>query len=136
MIDGHTRSQFLRYAIVGLASNIALYLAYLALTAASIEHKIAMTLIYCVGVAQTFIFNKRWSFQHDGVHGPAFVRYCISYGLGYIINLLALIVLVDYAGYPHEIVQGVMVISLAIMLFLLQKLWVFAPVIQKSHSSP
>jgi putative flippase GtrA len=59
------------------------------------------------------------------MHGPAFVRYCSAYGLGYVINLLVLIVLVDRMGYPHEIVQGVMILSLAVMLFLLQKFWVF-----------
>ena len=88
-----------------------------------------------MGVAQTFIFNKRWSFQHNGVQGSAFVRYSIAYGLGYVINLIALIVMVDYVGYPHEIVQGVMVISLAVMLFLLQKFWVFPRGIEKTHGS-
>ena len=131
-----TAGQFVRYAAVGLISNGVGFLLYLGLTFAGMEHKIAMTLLYAIGVLQTFVFNKRWSFQHDGVHGPAFVRYCITYGLGYVINLLALIVLVDFVGYPHEIVQGIMVISLAAMLFTLQKFWVFAPGIQKSHSSP
>jgi len=125
MINAHTRGQFVRYSLVGLTSNLLLYLAFLGLTAAGMEHKIAMTLLYAVGVAQTFIFNKRWSFRHGGMHGPAFMRYCISYGLGYAVNLLALLVLVDRMGYPHEIVQGVMVLSLAVMLFLLQKFWVF-----------
>lgn len=127
MINAHTRGQFVRYSLVGLASNLLLYLAFLVLTAAGMEPKVAMTLLYGVGVAQTFIFNKRWSFRHGGLHGPAFVRYCIAYGLGYVINLLVLIVLVDRMGYPHEIVQGVMVLSLAVMLFLLQKFWVFRP---------
>lgn len=128
MIGGGTRSQFIRYALVGMISNLLLYFAYLILTAVGIEPKIAMTLLYGVGVTQTFIFNKRWSFRHDGLHGPAFMRYCIAYGLGYVINLLVLIVLVDHLGYPHEIVQGVMVLSLAVMLFLLQKFWVFRQV--------
>ncbi len=117
--------QFTRYAIVGLASNALAFSLYLILTIAGMDHKLAMTLLYGLGVAQTFVFNKRWSFRHVGMHGPAFVRYCISYGLGYVINLLALLVLVDHMRYPHEFVQGVMVLSLAAMLFLLQKFWVF-----------
>lgn len=130
-----TSGQFIRYAIVGIVSNTIGFLLYLVLTAAGMEHKLAMTILYGVGVAQTFIFNKRWSFQHNGVHGSAFVRYSIAYGLGYAINLIALIVMVDYVGYPHEIVQGVMVISLAVMLFLLQKFWVFPRCIEKTHGS-
>lgn len=125
MIDGAALGQFLRYGLVGLASNAALYLGYLALTAAGMEVKLAMTLLYALGVAQTFFFNKRWSFRHGGAHSTAFMRYCMSYGLGYVINFSALLVLVDRLGYPHQVVQGVLVLLLALMLFLLQKFWVF-----------
>jgi len=120
-----TARQFARYVVIGLASNLILYLGYIALTFAGTEPKLAMTLLYALGVAQTFVFNSRWSFGHDGKHGPAFVRYCASYGLGYVVNLAALFVLVDRLGYPHQIVQGAMVLSIAVMLFLLQKFWVF-----------
>jgi putative flippase GtrA len=78
-----------------------------------------------VGVAQTFIFNKRWSFRHDGTQGAALIRYCVAYGLGYVINLAALFLFVDRFGYPHQIVQGVLVLMLAAFLFVLQKFWVF-----------
>lgn len=120
-----TLGQLFRYGIVGVLSNAVGYLLYIGITAAGMEHKLAMTLLYVVGVAQTFIFNKRWSFKHRGTHWPALVRYGASYALGYLINLLALLVLVDQLGYPHQIVQGVMILSLAVLLFLLQKFWVF-----------
>lgn len=122
-----TLSQFFRYGLVGLFSNALCYLVYLAITTAGIEHKLAMTLLYAAGVAQTFFFNKRWSFKHSGTQGPALLRYCASYALGYLINLVALLVLVDDLGYPHQIVQGILVLSLAVLLFLLQKFWVFRP---------
>ena len=117
--------QFLRYATVGLVSNGVIFLLYLTLTAAGMEHKIAMTLLYAVGVAQTFLFNKRWSFKQEGEYGPEFIRYCLAYSLGYILNLIVLMVVVDRLGYPHQIIQGVMIFLLAVLLFLLQKFWVF-----------
>jgi putative flippase GtrA len=122
-----TLGQLLRYGFVGLMSNTIGFLLYLAITAVGMEHKLAMTLLYALGVAQTFFFNKRWSFQHTGAHGPALLRYCISYALGYLINLIALFFAVDKLGYAHQIIQGVMVLSLAVFLFLLQKFWVFRP---------
>lgn len=136
MIDGGTRNQFVRYVVVGLASNLLLYAAYLALTARGIDPKLSMSMLYILGVAQTFLFNKRWSFGHVGMRGPAFLRYCITYGLGYAVNLLVLIGLVDGLGYPHEIVQGVMILTLAVMLFLLQKFWVFRVTATPSSSMP
>src|SRR5574338_59965 len=120
-----TIGQLIRYGIVGVASNAVGYLLYLGIIAAGMEHKLAMTLLYVIGVAQTFIFNKRWSFSHSGAHGPAFVRYCLAYSMGYFVNLVALFVLVDQLGYPHQIVQGAMILTLPVMLFLLQKFWVF-----------
>ncbi len=120
-----TTWQFVRYAFIGLLSNAILYIAYLVLTVLGVEVKLAMTVLYAVGVAQTFVFNKRWTFRHDGSHRSAFVRYCISYALGYALNLLCLYVLVDCLHYPHQIVQGMVIFGLAAILFLLQKFWVF-----------
>lgn len=125
MIDAKTRGQFARYAFVGLASNLVLYLAYLGLTLLGLGPKTAMSVLYVLGVAQTFLFNRSWSFGHEGgLHG-AFARYVASYAFGYLLNLIVLWIAVDRMGLPHQIVQGVMILTLAVMLFLLQKLWVF-----------
>lgn len=125
MNSGSTVTQLFRYGLVGISSNGVLYLAYLALTTSGLGVKLAMSILYALGVAQTFFFNKRWSFSHKGEHGPAFFRYCASYGIGYAVNLTALLLLVDTLGFPHQIVQGVMILAIAAMLFLLQKFWVF-----------
>ncbi len=125
MIDANTRGQFLRYAVVGLASNLVLYLAYLGLTEFGFGPKAAMSLLYVLGVMQTFLFNRTWSFGHrTGLHG-AFARYVASYGLGYMLNLVVLWIAVDRLALPHQMVQGVMILVLAMLLFLLQKFWVF-----------
>lgn len=125
MIGGIALSQFLRYGVVGIFSNGLLYLGYLALTAATVNPKLAMTLIYALGVTQTFILNKHWSFRYGGVREPMFARYCISYGLGYLLNFLALFVLVDLLGFQHQVVQGALILLIAIIIFLLLKFWVF-----------
>ena len=39
--------------------------------------------------------------------------------------VLALLVLVDYAGYKHQLVQAGVIVILAVTLFLLQRFWVF-----------
>lgn len=119
------RIQSLRFIIVGLASNLILYLLYLVLTAVGLGHKTAMTMLYLTGTLQTFIFNRRWTFGHRGLFHQAFLKYLAAYGLGYGINLLVLLLLVDRLGLPHELVQGVMILVLAVLLFLLQKFWVF-----------
>ncbi|MDW7774305.1 MAG: GtrA family protein [Desulfobulbaceae bacterium] len=117
--------QLIRFAIVGLCSNGILYLAYIGLTMLSMGPKTAMSLLYITGVLQTFLFNRRWTFNHLGAARPALIRYLLSYLSGYIINFVALLLFVDIVDLPHQAVQAAMIIFLAFYLFALQKFWVF-----------
>ncbi len=125
--------QFLKYVVIGLLSNGVLYFAYLFLTAYGLGYKTAMTLLYTLGVVQTFLFNKKWTFSHHGEVSRTFIRYIISYALGYFLNLAVLYYFVDKLLFPHQIVQGIMIIYNAFMLFILQKFWVFKQVVHKKE---
>jgi putative flippase GtrA len=118
-------NQFVRFAVVGLASNALGFGWYLLLTWLGVGPKAAMSLLFLLGTLQTFVFNKRWSFQHDGPTRPVLLRYLAVYGFGYLVNLVMLMLLVDHAGLPHAPVQGAMIIVVAMLMFLLQKFWVF-----------
>lgn len=121
-----TLIQAVRFALVGLTSNALGFCWYLMLTWLGMGPKAAMTVLFLIGTLQTFIFNKRWSFQYGGTDKLVLVRYVSAYGLGYLLNLAMLIVLVDYGNYPHAPVQAAMIVVVAAMMFLLQKFWVFA----------
>ena len=125
MIDTKTHTQLLRYGLVGLGSNLLLYLVYILLTNWGMEYKSAMTLMYAIGVSQTFLFNRSWSFQHQGETRGAFARYATSYILGYLLNFAGLWLAVGMLQLNHQIVQGCMILTTAALLFLLQKFWVF-----------
>jgi putative flippase GtrA len=119
------RRQLIRFVLVGLMSNLLCYVVYLGLTAYGMRPSTAMTLLFAVGTLQTFLFNQRWTFEDKGGQRTAFLRYCIAYGSGYLLNLGALHLMVDRLGFPHQIIQLLMMGLLAVMLFLLQKFWVF-----------
>jgi len=118
--------QFLRYTIVGLGSNVALYVGYLCVTSLGVGHKMAMTLLYATGILVTFLVNRNWTFRDRGNTPGTFVRYVVIYGLGYLVNFAGLYLFVDQIGYPHQIVQGALILCVAILLFLLQRYWVFS----------
>jgi putative flippase GtrA len=117
--------QLLRFAAVGIASNLALYLLYILATVLGVEHKLAMTMLFALGALQTFIANKTWSFRHRGLYSTALIRYCLVYILAYAINLAAMVELVDRLGYSDRLVQGAMIVVVAVFLFGAQKYWVF-----------
>ena len=133
-----TAVEILRFGAVGLASNALLYLLYLAATAVGIEPKVAVTLIYLVGVLQTFVLNKRWTFQHEGRVRRTAARYWVAYTLAYAANMVLLFIFVDMAGFDHRVVQGILIAVIGLVLFALQKYWVFAtlPVRPASGSAP
>lgn len=119
------RNQLVRYGIVGVASNASIYALYLVITWLGTEPKMAMTALYLLGVGQSFVFNKKWSFRFSGSTTPALMRYLIAYAIGYGVNLMALVVFVDQLGLRHQPVQGVMIVVIAGLLFLAHRYWVF-----------
>jgi len=114
-----------RFGAVGLLTNAALYLLYLALTWSGVGHKLAMSVAYCAGVVQGFILNRAWTFRARGAERTASARYSAAYLAGYLLNLGLLYLLVDRAGLPHQAVQAALVLLIAPLLFLAQKFWVF-----------
>jgi putative flippase GtrA len=120
------RRQFMRYVTIGVLLNAAGYAAYLLLTHTLMGSRAAMSITYCAGMLTGFILNRQITFSFRGRDTGALFRYIVSYALGYGINFVGLWLFVDLAGFAHELVQGVMIITLAFMLFALQKWWVFA----------
>lgn len=123
-MSNRTPRQLIKYTLAGLTSNTILYLFYIALTSLNISPKPAMSLVYSLGVLLTFFLNKNWTFQSKASNHRIF-RHLLAYCLGYLLNLLILFVLVDHLGYPHQIIQGIAVICIALFLFFVQKAWVF-----------
>ena len=124
-IDAETSKQFLRYAVVGLVSNLLLFVAYLLLTRQGVGYKTAMSVLYIAGVGITFTFNKKWTFSHQGHLSRTFIAYSLIYALGYCLNWVTLYTLVEIFEFRHQWVQGFMILILAALLFTLQKTVVF-----------
>ena len=122
--QGHI--QIIKFGMTGVLSNGILYLGYIGLTFSGVEPKMAMTILFAVGIIQTFLINKQWTFKDGKNTNNRFYRYLIIYGLIYGLNFLALVIFVDWLGLLHWIVQGVMVGICGVLLFFLQKFLVFS----------
>jgi putative flippase GtrA len=119
------RVQFIRYVLIGLGLNAALYAAYLLLTSWVMGCKTAMTFIFIVGVLLSFLANRRVTFQHRGDQLGALRRFLACYAILYLIDFIALWVFAGRMGFPHQIVQGCVVLVLPLLAFMMQKYWVF-----------
>ncbi|MCO4053320.1 MAG: GtrA family protein [Bosea sp.] len=115
----------LRFLAVGSVVNIVFYGLYLLFTLAGGSPLAAMTVTYCGAVLAGFLLNRRITFSDRNIHDGALLRYCAAYGFGFFTNLTILWLFAERLGYSHEIVQALVTFILAIMLFLMQKYWVF-----------
>lgn len=121
----HPTRQFIKFAAVGLVSNLIGYGLFLLITKVGVEPKLGMSGLYAVAVAIGYIGNRQWTFQHRGNWMHSAGPYFLVHLSGYSINLAILIVFVDHYGFPHEIVQGIAVFVVASYLFLVFKYIVF-----------
>lgn len=117
--------QLIRYGLVGVATNVAIYFIYLLTTYLGLEPKIAMTLVYIIGAFIGFVGNQKWTFAHRGNVSSAALRYALAHLFGYILNLLILLIFVDNLGYAHQWVQAVAIVMVAGFLFVVFKYYVF-----------
>lgn len=73
-----------RYAIVEIASNAALYLLFLILIGVGLAPLIASVLCYGLGVAASYVLNRRWTFESKSEHQRDLPRFLLAYGAGLI----------------------------------------------------
>jgi len=118
-------SQLFRYVLVGLGLNLTAFAMYLVLTNFYIQPKTAMSIIYVSCVVISFFANQKITFRFSGESGGAALRFSVAQLIGYVLNLVLLIVFVDCYGFPHQIVQAVAILVVAFVLFILLRLYVF-----------
>jgi putative flippase GtrA len=122
-----TLRQFFSYALIGVLTNVLGYATYLTLTYLWDAPKLTMTALYLVGASIGFLANRRFTFRHDGGIGVSGVRYLLAQVAGYLLNLVLLLLFVDWFDFPHQIVQAIAIVVVAIFLFFVLRIFVFAP---------
>ena len=123
---GESIRQLVRYALVGVTSNAAIYFVYLLITYLGVAPKTAMTLVYIVGGCVGFVGNRKWTFAHRGGLSSAALRYVLAHIFGYLLNFLILFTFVDCLGYAHQWVQAAAILVVAGFLFIIFKYFVFS----------
>ena len=124
-----TFHELVKFGIVGVSTNLLGYLLFLAVTYTGVPYKLAMTVLYCVGVVISYLVNKSWTFMHQGGHISTSTKFLTAHFLGYCINLSMLFIGVDYLGYPYQLIQFIAIFVVAAFLFAIFKLFIFKKII-------
>ncbi|MCB1337295.1 MAG: GtrA family protein [Maritimibacter sp.] len=103
-----------KYGIVGLATNVSLYLVFLLLISGGMPPVLASATCYVLGVAMSYLLNRRWTFASASPHRRDLPRFLLAYLVGLVVTLAAMALLVGPLGAPLAQVLTIGVTALAI----------------------
>jgi putative flippase GtrA len=101
------------------------FLLYFLFTTLGVNPVLYISMSYPIRIGLAFYLNKKWSFSHEGRISTPAVRYLLAYVGCYVLNFAVLKFFNGYLGYSHLVVQAVVVFVFALLLFPVQKYWVF-----------
>ena len=83
-----------KYGVVGVVSNLTLYVLFVALIWLSLSPQWAVAICYVLGVALSYTLNRQWTFKSTSAHSRDLPRFLAAYGIGFIFTILAITQLV------------------------------------------
>lgn len=124
--------QFVKFGLVGVLNTLVHYLVFLLLyRLAGLAVTVASAIGYMVGVANSFILNRRWTFRVSGSGaGSEFVKFTVVNIISMGINLLILQVVISLGGVIPEIAQVLAILCTLVVNFTGNKWWTFKPKFQ------
>ena len=114
-----------RFFIVGASNTLLVYLLYVALIKLGLDYKLALFFDYLFGIIFGYLLNRYWTFASNK-HRLSFIKYVVLYIVVFILNILFLILLVDFLLLDPIYSQFFIVLIISLVSFLVQNTWVFS----------
>lgn len=114
--------RLVRYGLLGVGSNIALYLLFLLLVWAGVAPIVASGLCYILGVAISYFGNRRWTFASRSRHSRDLPRFLLAYGVGMGVTLASMFILLRLLGpaVAQLLTIGIAALSIYVVLHILR----------------
>jgi putative flippase GtrA len=112
--------RFSRYGIVGLATNLSLYLVFVLLLRLGVSPLMSVGLCYGLGVVMSYLLNRRWTFASNDRHGRDLPKFLLAYGVGLVSTLLTISLLLRWL--PAELAQIVNIGITAVVIYICLRL--------------
>ncbi len=121
-----TVKQFIKYISVGLLNTIiGLSVIFFCMKILHFTYIISNILGYFVGLINSFIWNKIWTFGSKGNTGIETAKFLLVFSISYTIQLGALIIIKEIMHIIPEIAQILSVGVYTITSFILNKFFTF-----------
>lgn len=116
----HLNKEFLKFLISGGINTLATYLMYLFLLL-FYNYSLSYSVSYIAGIFLSYYLNSVFVFK-EKISFRKFLKFPIVYLVQYIVNMLMLYVLVEYAQFNVQIVPLVAMIITVPITFILSKM--------------
>lgn len=102
-----TRRELFRYLTVGAANTlIGLAAIYLAIFLFRANDVVANLLGYSIGLACSYVLNRRWTFASNAAVAPELVKFLLVMLVAYLVNLAAVLGLTRYFAVNRYLAQA------------------------------
>lgn len=113
--------QILSYGLVGISNTLITIASIALLTAMRINLILANAIGFAIGLANSFLWNERFTFKAKGAPIP----FLISFAIAYCLNLAALLLLEPLSHVSPLVPQAIGVGIYVVTFFVLMKIWVY-----------
>lgn len=121
----------LKFLIVGcLNTLIGLSCTFIAMAVFDVGYVGANALGYAVGLVNSFLLNRAWTFSHQGPWAASLARWLAVAAIGYLANLAVVIAVHSYLGVNAYLAQISGIFVYTGLTFIGARYFAFAPAIE------
>lgn len=127
MIKHFVSKQFLKYVLIGiLGTSLDFLLLYVLVEEGHTHYVLSAIISASLVIWLSFTLNKYWTFENrEKDYLRQFFKYLASHSIGYLINLMILVILVEGFGLWYIFAKVFATAAALIWNFLVTKKWVF-----------
>jgi putative flippase GtrA len=114
-----------RFIFVGILNFFVSYGLYFILLYLNTYYILALLISSVIGIAHSFIWNKKWTFKSKGDVWKESLRFISVYGIAFLINLVILAIFVEKMMFNPKIAQLFALGVVSIISFFGHKYWSF-----------
>ncbi len=118
--------QFIRFGIVGVSNTlITAIIIWVLLELLHFSDYLANIIGYVVGLANSFIWNRKWTFENNARISQTIFKFVIIFAVSYLFQLGNLYLLLNFTTIDAYICQLLSIITYTIVNFVLNRYYTF-----------
>ncbi|OGP75999.1 MAG: hypothetical protein A2W09_06690 [Deltaproteobacteria bacterium RBG_16_50_11] len=124
-LDERISVKSLKFLVAGGINTVVTYMVYVLLVYLGWHYTLALLTEYTGGIIAGYHMNRYWTFAGHGRPVRSSIKYCVTYGIVFCLNLILLCLIVELGVLGPIAGQIVVIGTITVISFLLQNFWVF-----------